>query len=135
MSRIFLHCDANNYYASVESLYNPSLRQIPMAVCGDPAMRHGIILAKNDLAKSRGVITGESIYAAKQKVPNLTTIMADYPKYTKYAKLLREIYSQYSRDVIHFGLDESWLILPSEFNSVEIGKRMADDIPPLQITA
>ncbi|MCL1866858.1 MAG: DNA polymerase IV [Oscillospiraceae bacterium] len=118
----------NNYYASVESLYDPNLRKVPMAVCGDPAMRHGIILAKNDLAKKRGIVTGESIYAAKQKVPNLTTITADHRKYVKYAKLAREIYSQYSDDVIHFGLDESWVVLTGRVNNIEVGRRTADDI-------
>jgi DNA polymerase-4 len=118
----------NNYYASVESLYNPSLRLVPMAVCGDPAMRHGIILAKNDLAKSRGVITGESIYSAKQKCPNLTTIMADYPKYVKFAKLSRELYSQYSSEVVAFGLDEAWIDLTGRVDSIETGARIANDI-------
>jgi len=128
MNRVLLHVDMNNYYASVESLYNPSLRQIPMAVCGDPAMRHGIILAKNDLAKSRGVITGESIYSAKQKVPNLTTIMADYPKYLKFAKMARELYSEYSSEVIPFGLDEAWVDLTERVDSIEVGTRLAEDI-------
>ena len=128
MESVVLLVDMNNYYASVESLYNPNLRRVPMAVVGDPAMRHGIILAKNELAKKRGVMTAESIYSAKQKCPNLTTVMADYPKYVKYAKLAREIYSQYSDDVIHFGLDESWVVLTGRVDSIEAGKRIADDI-------
>ena len=128
MESVVLLVDMNNYYASVESLHNPNLRRVPMAVIGDPAMRHGIILAKNDLAKKSGVMTAESIYAAKQKCPNLTTVMADYPKYVKYAKLAREIYSQYSDDVIHYGLDESWVVLTGRVSNIESGRRTADDI-------
>ena len=48
MDRIILHCDLNCFYASVELLSHPDLRQVPMAVCGDPTARHGIILAKNE---------------------------------------------------------------------------------------
>ena len=55
MSRIILHCDLNCFYASVELLSHPDLRDIPVAVCGDPASRHGIILAKNEPAKQFGV--------------------------------------------------------------------------------
>ena len=51
MSRIILHCDLNSFYASVELLSHPELKDVPAAVCGDPASRHGIILAKNDPAK------------------------------------------------------------------------------------
>jgi DNA polymerase-4 len=128
MQKILLHVDFNNFYASVESLYNPDLRRVPMAVCGDPAMRHGIILAKNELAKKHGIITAESIYSAKQKCPNLTTIMADYPKYIKFAKMSRELYSEYSRNVIPFGLDEAWIDLTGCIDSIEKGKFIANDI-------
>ncbi|MCL2634869.1 MAG: DNA polymerase IV [Oscillospiraceae bacterium] len=128
MQKVLLHVDMNNYYASVESLFNPSLRTVPMAVCGDPAMRHGIILAKNELAKKHGIITAESIYSAKQKCPRLTTIMADYPKYIRFAKMSREIYRQYSHEVIPFGLDEAWIDLTGRVNGVATGERMAEDI-------
>jgi len=128
MEKVFLLVDMNNYYASVECLYNNNLRNVPMAVCGDPAMRHGIILAKNDIAKKGGIITGESIYSAKQKVPNLTTVMADYPKYVKFAKMSRELYSQYSSEVIPFGLDEAWIDLTGRVDSIATGARMANDI-------
>ena len=55
--RTILHCDMNGFYASVELLERPDLRDVPMAVCGDPESRHGIILAKNELAKKAGVVT------------------------------------------------------------------------------
>ena len=53
--RTILHSDANSFYASVETVYDPSLRNVPLAVCGDPEARHGIILTKNQLAKQAGV--------------------------------------------------------------------------------
>ena len=46
MDKVILHCDLNNFYASVETLLNPELRGKPVAVCGDPKKRHGIVLAK-----------------------------------------------------------------------------------------
>jgi DNA polymerase-4 len=121
----------NNYYASVESLFNPQLRNVPMAVCGDPAMRHGVVLAKNELAKSRGVITGESVYAAKQKCPNLTTVMPDFARYEEFAEKARRLYREYTQDVIPFGLDEAWIVLSNaagRVDSIEKGKFIADDI-------
>lgn len=60
MERTILHIDQNNFYASVECLYNPALRNKPVAVGGDPKQRHGIVLAKNQIAKQYGVKTGEA---------------------------------------------------------------------------
>ncbi len=51
MDRVILHCDLNNFYASVECLYNPQYRDCPLAVCGSQDLRHGIVLAKNYIAK------------------------------------------------------------------------------------
>ena len=69
MDRIILHCDLNCFYASVELLSHPELRDVPTAVCGDPASRHGIILAKNEPAKRCGVQTAETIWQAGRSVP------------------------------------------------------------------
>ena len=57
MDRVIFHCDLNSFYASVELLSHPELRHRPVAVCGDPASRHGIILAKNEPAKAFQVKT------------------------------------------------------------------------------
>ena len=59
---IILHCDANNFYASVETLLNPDLKGKAIAVCGNPEKRHGIVLAKSDIAKKAEVKTGEPIW-------------------------------------------------------------------------
>ena len=69
MDRVIFHCDLNSFYASVELLDHPELRHLPVAVCGDPESRHGIILAKNEPAKAFGVKTAETIWQARKKCP------------------------------------------------------------------
>ena len=68
VDRVILHCDLNSFYASVELLSRPELRELPVAVCGDPDSRKGIILAKNEPAKAFGVKTAETIWQAQQKL-------------------------------------------------------------------
>jgi len=128
MKKILLHSDLNNFYASVECLFNERLRHVPMAVVGDPAMRHGIILAKNNIAKGMGVITGESIFSAKRKVAGLVTVTADYPKYVDYAKRVRKIYLEYTGDVIPYGLDEAWVDITGKALNIGEGAMLADEI-------
>ncbi len=81
MDRVILHCDLNSFYASVELLEHPDLRSLPVAVCGDPESRHGIILAKNEPAKKFGVKTAETIWQARRKCPNLVLLSAHHQKY------------------------------------------------------
>lgn len=104
-----LHCDMNNFFASVELLSLPELKDKPVAVCGDPAKRHGIILAKNNLAKSFGVVTAETIWSAKKKCADLVLIPPHYSEYQKYSKLINEIYYRYTDLIEPFSIDESWL--------------------------
>ncbi len=82
--RTILHIDMNNFYASVECLYRPEIRHLPVAVAGDPTNRHGIILAKNMLAKKLGVKTGEAIWEAKLKAPDLITVPPDFEANPKF---------------------------------------------------
>jgi len=109
--RSVLHVDMNNFYASVECLYRPEIRNYPVAVAGDPLNRHGIILAKNMLAKKLGVTTGEAIWEAKLKAPGLVLVPPDYKKYLRFSRMAREIYYEYSDQVEAFGLDENWIDL------------------------
>ena len=109
--RSILHVDMNNFYASVECLYRPEIRNVPVAVAGDPENRHGIILAKNMIAKKLGVTTGEAIWQAKQKAPGLVLVPPDYKKYLRFSRLARQIYYEYSDQVEAFGLDENWIDL------------------------
>ena len=109
MERIILHSDLNNFYASVECLYHPELREKPVAVCGDPELRHGIVLAKNQLAKGCGIKTGEVLWQARQKCPELVLVPPSYERYLSYSAMAKEIYQEYTDQVESFGLDECWL--------------------------
>lgn len=109
MERAILHCDLNCFYASVELLNHPELRDRPVAVCGDPASRHGIILAKNESAKRYGVKTAETIWQARQKCPDLVLLPAHHERYTEYSKKVNAIYERFTDLVEPFGLDENWL--------------------------
>lgn len=93
MERVILHSDINNFYASVECMKNPELKQYPIAVCGDVEERHGIVLAKNGKAKFFGVSTGEAIWQAKMKCPNLIIVSPDHEEYAKFSRYAREIYN------------------------------------------
>ena len=109
MDRVILHCDLNCFYASVELLSHPDLREIPTAVCGDPSSRHGIILAKNEPAKKYGVQTAETIWQAKKKCPGLVLLPPHHSLYHEYSRKVNQIYDQYTDLVEPFGIDESWL--------------------------
>lgn len=91
--RTILHSDLNNFYASVEMLKRPELRNVPVAVCGSKEDRHGIILAKNQLAKEAGVKTGEVIWQAKQKCSRLVQLPADFSAYLRVSKEVRKFMS------------------------------------------
>ena len=91
MERTILHCDLNNFYASVACRDNPSLRDRPVAVCGDQKERHGIVLAKNAAARAYGVATGEAIWQAKSKCPGLVTVLPDFNRYTEFSVAARKI--------------------------------------------
>lgn len=106
--RSIIHVDMNNFYASVECLYRPEIRHLPVAVAGDPLNRHGIILAKNMIAKRLGIKTGEAIWEAKQKAPKLVTVPPDFAKYLKFSHLARGILYDYTDQIEAFGLDENW---------------------------
>ena len=81
MDRVILHCDMNGFFASVELLERPDLRDVPMAVCGNADTRHGIILAKNEAAKAYGVVTAETLWQARKKCPSLVTVPPHHDRY------------------------------------------------------
>ena len=109
MARIILHCDLNSFYASVELLSHPELRDVPVAVCGDPEERHGIILAKNEPAKRFDVKTAETIWQAKRKCPGLVLLPPHHALYSEYSRRVNAIYYDYTDRIEPFGIDESWL--------------------------
>lgn len=128
MERRILHADFNGFYASVACLLDPALRGRPVAVAGDPAARHGIILAKNETAKRFGVKTGEAIWQARRKCPALVTVKPDFPAYQRFSRLGREIYAEYSDRVEAFGLDENWIDVTAITNDFADARRIADEI-------
>lgn len=109
MARNILHCDMNNFYASVECMLSPELKQYPVAVCGSVEERHGIVLAKNYKAKAFKVATGDAVWQAKQKCPDLVVVPPHYEEYLKYSKLAKAIYCDYTNQVEPYGMDKCWL--------------------------
>ena len=91
MERIIIHSDMNSCYASVECSLNPSLKGKPVAVGGSEEHRHGIILAKSEEAKKYGVKTGEPLWQAKRKCPDLIIIEPHFDQYIKYSKLCKNL--------------------------------------------
>lgn len=128
MPRVLLHSDANSYYASVECLYTPALRGKPMAVCGSAEERHGIVLAKSEAAKARGVQTGMAIWQAKKACPGLICVPPDYELYLHFSAKLRRIYESYTPLVEPFGLDECWLDITQPGVRLAEGERVAQEL-------
>ncbi len=129
--RIILHSDCNSFYASVECLHNPHLRNKPVAVAGDAENRHGIILAKNEIAKKYKVQTGEPIWQAKNKCHELVTVGARFDLYQRFSKMAKAIYADYSNQVENFGLDEAWIDItgnPYQKSGMDIAKEISDRI-------
>jgi len=112
--RTILHCDINNCFASIETLRDQSLRNKPIAVCGNPAERRGIVLAKSEEAKKYGVKTGDALWEAKQKCPHIIFVEPHYDLYVQYSRLIRKYYESLTTRVEPLGLDECWLDLTGD---------------------
>lgn len=125
LDRTVLHIDCNKFYASVECLYRPEIRNKPVAVGGDVESRHGIILTKNEIASRYGLTVGEPLWKAKQKCPDLIVVPPNYPLYLRFSKLARMIYADYSEYIEPFGLDENWIdVTGCEKSGVEIAEEI-----------
>ena len=123
-----LHCDLNAFYASVEEVRNPELRKFPVAVCGNPENRHGIILAKNEKAKAFGVKTAETIWQAQRKCPELILVRPHHAEYSKYSRIVNDIYLRYTDLVEPFGIDESWLDVTGTTHLFGSPEHIADEL-------
>lgn len=128
MKKVILHCDLNCFYASVEMLFNPAYREVPFAVGGDVEKRHGIILAKNALAKKAGVKTGEPLWAARQKCPNIEFVTPNFERYLEFSKKVTAIYQDYTDQIEPFGIDESWLDVSGSVHLFESPIALAQEI-------
>lgn len=109
MQRIIVHSDLNNFYAGVECKLNSKLVGKPIAVCGNKEDRHGIVLAKSEEAKEFGVQTGDTIWQAKEKCPDIIIVNPNFPKYIEYSQIVRNIYARFTEFVESYGIDECWL--------------------------
>ena len=128
MDRTILHCDCNGFYASVECALHPQYRNVPMAVCGDPESRHGIILAKNELAKAYGIKTAETVWQAKRKCPDLVLAPSHHDLYRQFSQQINAIYQQYTDLVEPFSIDESWLDVGGSYRLFGSGEKIADEL-------
>ena len=128
MCATILHVDINNFYAGVEIRDCPSLAGLPLVVGGDIEARHGIVLAKNNIAKSFGIQTAETIVSAVRKCPNLSIVPAHFEKYEQAMRQSREILMRFSDKIEPFGMDEAWLDVTAYAPTVEDGREIADRI-------
>lgn len=126
--RTILHCDLNNYFASVECLRLPQYKNVPMIVGGSVEDRHGIVLAKNELAKKFGIRTGETIWQAKSKCPDLAVLDAHYEDYVRYSRQIRKIYSEYTDQIESMGIDECWLDVTASEGLFGCGAKIAEEL-------
>ncbi len=125
MTRHILHVDCNKFYASVECCLHPELRDKPVVVGGHEEARHGIVLTKNEIAARYGIATGETLWSARKKCPDLVTVPPHFSLYTKYSRLVRGILLEYTPLVEPFGLDESWMdITECLRNPVEVAQEI-----------
>lgn len=128
MDRVVLHSDMNNCYASIELLHRPELRGKPLAVGGDPEARHGIVLAKDEIAKKSGVKTGMALWQARQVCPDIVFVPPRMDLYLRFSRLAHEIYAEYTDQQEAFGVDESWLDVTGSCTLKGDGMAIAQDI-------
>lgn len=129
MKRVILHSDLNNFYASVESLFRPEIRNKAVVVVGDESKRHGIVLAKNYIAKSYNIKTGDTVWEARQKCKEeLVCVPARLDLYLYISKLVKDIYREYSHRVESFGVDEAWIDISHMARNFDEAKKIADSI-------
>ena len=109
--RLIFHCDCNNFFASCECLENPALKNVPMAVAGDPENRTGIVVAKNELAKKAGVKTTDTVWQARRKCPGIVFVPPRHRWYQEVSNRVNAIYRDYTDYVEPASIDESFLDL------------------------
>ena len=118
----------NCFYASVEMMLDPSLRGKAVAVCGSTENRHGIVLAKSELAKKAGAKPGMVNWEARQRCPDLIMVKPQYEQYLKYSELARNIYQRYTDQVEPYGMDECWLDVGGSRSVCGSGMEIAENI-------
>lgn len=126
--RTILHSDLNNFYASVETLKHPEFKDLPLVVCGSVEDRHGIVLAKNQIAKSFNIKTGDVLWEARQKCKNVVAVTADHDSYEQISREVRKIYERFTDHIEPFGIDECWLDVTDCSHYFGTGEEIAQKI-------
>ncbi len=126
--RVILHSDLNNFFASVEIALHPEYKGKPLIVCGDPKERHGIVLAKSEEAKKYGIKTAETVYSALKKCPQLLLVPSHFHEYTRYSKMVREIYERYTEKIEECSIDECSLDMTESVALFGSGNTIAERI-------
>ena len=127
--RLIFHCDCNNFYASCECLERPELKNVPMAVAGDPEARTGIVVAKNELAKKAGVKTTDTVWQARRKCPGIVFVPPRHRYYSEVSGRVNAIYRSYTDYVEPASIDESYLDLTGTLEYYRMTAReLADTI-------
>ena len=142
MKKQILHVDVNNAFLSwsaVERLKNGEtldIRTIPAIIGGDEAQRKGVVLAKSNIAKHFGIQTGEPIYFARKKCPNLQVFQGDFKVYYKYSNALYNLLLEYTDKIERISIDECFLDMTSYIPkgrelidiAFEINKRVREEL-------
>ena len=127
--RLVFHCDCNNFFASCECLERPELKDVPMAVAGDPEARVGIVVAKNELAKKAGVKTTDTVWQAQKKCPGIVFVPPRHGYYKEVSGRVNLIYRDYTDYVEPASIDESYLDLSGTLDYYRMSAReLADTI-------
>lgn len=126
--RVILHSDLNNFFASVEAALDPTLKGKPIAVCGDPKERHGIVLAKSEEAKKFGIKTAETVYSALKKCPELLLVPSHFHEYKRYSRMVREIYERFTDVIEECSIDECSLDMTGSTRLFGSGAEIAEKI-------
>lgn len=126
--RVILHSDLNNFFASVEVALDPELKGKPVAVCGDPKQRHGIVLAKSEEAKKFGIKTAETLYSALKKCPELTIVAPHFIEYKRYSRMVREVYERFTDCIEECSIDECALDVTESIMLFGSGEEIAQKI-------
>jgi len=127
--RLIFHCDCNNFFASCECLERPELKDVPMAVAGDPEARVGVVVAKNELAKKAGVRTTDTVWQAKKKCPGIVFVPPRHGYYQEVSDRVNLIYRDYTDYVEPASIDESYLDLSGTLDYYHLSAgELADSI-------
>ena len=127
--RLIFHCDCNNFYASCECLERPELKEVPMAVAGDPEARVGVVVAKNEIAKRCGVKTTDTVWQARKKCPEIVFVPPRHGYYGQISDRVNLIYRDYTDFVEPASIDESYLDLSGTLGYYHMTAReLADSI-------